>query len=72
MELSDNSDPNESDIANGLVKEINLEIDEIYEDNYFGDYEILNNKKCQVTIIAYTPCQIISLNKVDFSVLVPE
>jgi CRP-like cAMP-binding protein len=72
LEIFDYRDPDEFDLEKGLVKEINLEIDEIYEENYFGDYELLNNQKSQVTIIAYTPCQLISISKVDFAVLVPE
>lgn len=41
--INDNRDPDEYDIERGFFKEINLEIDEIYEENYFGDYEIINN-----------------------------
>lgn len=70
--INDNRDLDEYDIERGFFKEINLEIDEIYEENYFGDYEIINNQKSQVTVIVYTPCQLIILPKVDFTVMIPQ
>ncbi|EAR90833.2 cyclic nucleotide-binding domain protein (macronuclear) [Tetrahymena thermophila SB210] len=69
IDPKDCSDPSEFDIQNGYFKELFLEIDEIYEGNLISEYELLNYKPSYVSILAYTPTEIISINRNDLQIL---
>jgi hypothetical protein len=67
--LNNLEEPTRDEIDSKQYRELSLEVDECYEENYFCDFEIMNNVRCQVTIIAYTPCELISIARSDFAVL---
>lgn len=39
-----------------------MEIDELYDDSFFPDYEFIHEKKCRYTVVTYTPCEILSIH----------
>ncbi|EAR89152.2 cyclic nucleotide-binding domain protein (macronuclear) [Tetrahymena thermophila SB210] len=65
----DYSDPTPQEIQNKQYKDISLEIDEIYEGSVFADYEQFKQIKSTVSIVAYTPCEILQIQREDMVVL---
>ncbi|KAL4500672.1 hypothetical protein ABPG72_003096 [Tetrahymena utriculariae] len=65
----DYSDPTPQEIQNKQYKDISLEIDEIYEGSIFADYEQFKQIKSTVSIVAYTPCEILQIQREDMVVL---